>query len=360
MELSYGLLSVFHTHAMGLRQKGSEKEAFSYLNRCFTVIRDSGILQGVPNTQDEVRRYAMACEVMLEYAATCTQHAFRTEDGSWHETAVDIEKGIVELAGTLIPSLKDSGLDIDPIYREIHRAGNSLGVSFQRPKSLFAGRDTEAAVNYTSNAARYFREKAVGIIRAAGPNLRGQDRTDVLNAIRYCGNYATALYQRAEDYLSENASLEAVACYEKSLKVRAQIEKELIKPVFGVSSLKFCQSLTQRAGTIQAMARVGAEDLNAARELYGQAVRELCALEREAGGATSDGGSVTYQNARLGAQYGLAWCLYNSGDYDEALELHQQVFNERRELLGGDHVDTRKSLRAVEIVRAQILKRRSG
>ena len=288
MEVSYDLLSEFHTHAMSLRQKGSEKEAFTYLNRCFTVIRDSGILQGVPSTQDEIRRYAMACEVMLEYAATCTQHAFRTEDGSWHETAVDIEKGIVELAGKLIPSLKDSGFNVDPIYREIHRAGNSLGVSFQRPKSLFAGRDTEAAINYTRDAARYYREKAIGIIRVVGPNLKGQDRIDVLNAIRYCGNYATALYQRAEDYLAEDNSLEAIACYKKSLKVRARIEEELIIPVFGTASLKFCQSLTQRAGTIQAMAKAGVGNLNAARKLYKQAIRELCALERKAGSAASD------------------------------------------------------------------------
>lgn len=346
-------LRTFNLHGVDLRQRSNEEEAFKYYKGCFGRIRDEGILEKTPSDREGVELYALACEVVLGYAATCTQHSFRTRDKTWHETAVGIEEDVLELSGTVIPSVRAAGLDPKPIEREIHRAGNSLGVSYQRPRSLFPGRNTKKAVNLTTDAANYYREKALDIIARTEGNCCGQDKEDVLNAVRYCGNNAAAYYQRAEDYAQAGDKEKALRCYSKSEEIRREIERSLIIPVFGEDSLKYCQSLSLRAGTCQAMARVQengelAERLyEKAQGIYDEAIAKLSYLEETNGSEASDGGCVTYQNARLGAQYGQAWCLFNMGRYAEALELHRSVYIQRRELLGTDHVDTIKSLDAV-------------
>lgn len=356
-ELTIERLRAFHNRGMELRQLDTEERAFDYLKTCYGVIRDDGILKRVPQTQEEVERYSIACEVVLEYAATCTQHAFNKNDGEWHKTAVGIEDRIRKLSTTAIPAMPD-GLDPTPIFRELHRAGNSLGVSYQRPKELFDGRDTEKAIKLTKEASRYYGDWAKEIISRSAGGLSEQDKADILNAIRYCGNYAAALYQRAED-LKKKAPEEAIELYNQSIAERVSIEKNLISPLFTSTSLKYFQSVTQRAGTYQAIAILSKGEkrkrgIGEAKKLYGEAIEGISALERSESSGNSDGGCVTYQNARLGAQFGLAWCFFNGGEYEEALKKHKAVFDERRALLGSDHVDTVKSLRAMNTVKAAI------
>ena len=342
-------LQVVRKHAATLRQEGEERAARRYLSWWHAEINRRKLLDASNNTNQNLKATTLACEIELDYAASCTQEALSVLDVNYQNAAVDIERNVHTILQRMCTKLCRTRRH-SPAFKHLkwllYRSKNSLGVSYQRPKSIFPDRDTAYAVELCGEAYAYFLCIAVPLVKNKENNQSDERCSIIVNAIRYCGNYAAALYQRAMDYQKSGALLTAREYMRRSIEVRLDIETALIVPEFGHRSQLYCRSLTLRADGERRMAEFcinkdeGDSVCMKATRHYGEALRILTELERDEGSDSSGGSYATYRVARLRAQSGQARALGHLGNHLLAYYLHRATFLERVKCLGEAHIDT--------------------
>lgn len=335
------------------RGLGGDTKIRDTLKWSHALVDECGLLEMPISSQVIEHVCALAGELELEYAAALTQAALSSVDSNYHYAAVEIENVVGKKMEKALDSLAPE-IDYDDIEWTLYRSRNSLGVSYQRPQSVFPGRDTERAVALCWEAYQYFHAWTT---KAVSKYMQLQDvalererlRTDILRAVSYCGNYSAALYQRGVDLSDEERIDEARECFQSSIAVRVDIERSIIDDVFGKESLLSCRWMTLRADSIWRMSLLyGADskqrqsDCDKSIELYKEALETYGQLRAK------NGDSSDLKIAELRAQYGLARTYSAMGDYKEAYRISEKVYLERSKILGEAHVDTIKARTTME------------
>lgn len=338
--------------ALSLRRSGKGENARKYLKWSHARIRENDLLHAVAESQYEIDLLFVACEVELEYAACCTVAALSALDANYHYAAVDTERAV----RSVLLALGKLALDGSAQKRFdwlLHRSENSLGVSFQRPRRIFPGRDTEYAVLRCSESYNYFFSIARSIIVSKHGQYSDEDIKVVDDCVRYCGNYAAALYQRAMDFYESGAAEAARLYMYYSVVTRSDVQFSLIEPVFTTQSLVCVQSISLQADSERRLAefhsdtKLGRRACQDAVRGYTEVLNILDNLEEENQKEALTRGNG-YQIARLRAQAGLASSYAYLGDHKKAYSLHQATYRERAVCLGEAHIDTIKSRIAME------------
>lgn len=331
---------------VSLRRRGDEEDAFLALGYAYAELRDRGVFQ-VEGVADNLKEGLLpsAIELALEYAATCTQHSFAIYDESWHGVSISIEKTSLDIAEECIKLLDAGAEEYVEAERLCYRAENALGLSLQRPFSRY--RDTGRAVEYTEHVYDYYFQFALDWINSRpteGDASDVADRDLVDQAIRRCGNYPSALYQRGVDERQNKSYKEAIKDLRSSLKVREEVESKLVRPFYGDESERVYRSQILRANTCQEIARCGKRlFFRSAKMKYERAISGLEQLKKHLIGPEIRSACVTISRGK----YGLGWCLVHTGHLDEGLSYLEGAYAERRWIMGDAHIDTVKALDAV-------------
>lgn len=340
--------------AKEIRRQGDDERAFRLLGYSYAQIRDQGVFDLPTALRVKTGLLTLPSFVLLEYSAVCTQHAFRMFDESWHGVSISMGRSVYNDA---IKLSEDKGLPIHDqaeVIEVLHLAETDLGLSFQRPFKRY--RNTELAVEYSHKAYLYYWDKANEALSQSGACRLESAQKTIFNAVKYCGNYASALYQRALD-LIERESDGASDLLRRSLDVRGKIEDGLIAKLSDKPNIRKYRSMVLRANTMQTMGRCkmgGGDDyLTDARNLYESVIGQLQKLDFDDKNL-AQGICAEARRVFAMAEYGYGWCLYHLGLYREALSAHEMSFKMRLKQFGATHIDTRKSRNAVNQLRRAI------
>lgn len=340
--------------AKEIRRQGDDERAFRLLGYSYAQIRDRGVFDLPTALRVKTGLVTLPSFVLLEYSAVCTQHAFRIFDESWHGVSIAMGRKVYSDAVKLSEEKSLSMHDQAEVIEVLHLAETDLGLSFQRPFKRY--RNTELAVVYSHKAYQYYWDKANDVLSQSGACRLESAQMIIFNAVKYCGNYASALYQRALD-LIEREPGGAFDLLRRSLDVRGKIEEDLITELSDKPNIRKYRSMVLRANTMQTMGRCrigGGDDyLTDAQNLYESVIGQLQKLDFD-DKSLAQGIRAEAQRVFAMAEYGYGWCLYHLGFYCEALSAHEVGFKMRLKQFGATHIDTRKSRNAVNQLRRAI------
>ena len=346
-------------HAKMLRRENDEERAFLELKFLSSYIHSNSLFETLTKRDSDLGTTTLLLKIELEYAATCTQHAFSLYEENWHGAAISIEKKALDYLTTL-PEAPAANVEKLKLLQGL--CNTALGLSFQRPFKRF--RNTPAAVKYAKKAFEYFFVKGTDALRNYLSSTisadSDQNHTDILNAVKYSGNYAAALHQLGLDCMEGRHYQQALKNLEESLLIRRKIEKELIRPYNEMSDRladRLIKSCVLTAGSMQAIARINSDEktYSDAIKLYDSAINQL-QMKLDARYATP-ASLYDLKVTLYSALYGAGWCHYHIGRTEEALELHREAYNGRLELLGPSHIDTVKSSQAISRMERSMLEK---
>lgn len=373
--------------AIALRHTENEPAAFDLLIYLWAEVRDSNIINNYKiQRQQDIEILSLAFMVIVEFGATSTQRSLQLHDWRWHGVDISLSEDIKRRAAQILKYYGEANLDLSPIKEAQMRATNSLGLAYQRPFILL--HNSQLAIKNSSEAFAYFLEEGKRSAHTYQTNKDIEIFERVFNTIRYCSNFPTAFDNRGMDIYKEVFSRpllssllgpinpekqlttyelkkigtavvkrarkheidQAKSMLNHALNARTQLINELIVPMISYTDgsieyqIRYYRALWLQAGTYQNLGRMGdIEAMKKAEETYMNVIEGLKRLE----GIAIETNKIQACSDRLGAQFGLSWLYINTHQYQKACELAKATYEERSQVLGAEHVDTQKALRAL-------------